>query len=398
MKILHTIFKHTSFAVLLVFVLLLTGCPAVNVRNDPARYASLEHMRVEAVDVKEARELTEGLSAPAQGLKSWNDLRFAIEQSLDFVQLRPAHATALVLPGDDRVPISWGDLRASLLRMLEILPYLDVNPGLLADEFTWLRLTPEFGFTGYYEPTIRADSHPGPIYRYPIYAMPKDLKPGKQYLDRHSIDRKQALAGKGLELAWVADDIDIFFLQIQGSGRLVYPDGKVRHVLYAGKNGHAYVPLGRVMRERGLLEPDNVNMNSIRTCLNENPSIKDELLDTNPSYVFFRLEDDGPVGSMGRILTPRVSLAIDPRVLPYGSLLFFNVDLPDQFGVHNRNTQALALPQDSGGAIKGRRIDLFMGAGNEAEHVAGHLNSEGTVYILMPVTGGSFTRYIEELE
>ncbi len=393
----------TRFTGLLpAFVMLATlcGCPgaALDVRKDSAYYADLTHMRVEMVPVEEARRLTQGLSAPAQGLKSWNDLTFAVRQSLDYINLRPAQATALVLPGRDKVSISWGDLRGSLLRMLEILPYLDVNPGLLADEFTWLRLEPEFGFTGYYEPTIKADYRPGPVYCHPIYALPRDLKPGKQYLDRHSIDRQNALAGHGLELAWAADDVDIFFLQIQGSGRLVYPDGKTRHILYAGKNGHPYVPLGRVMREQGLLAPDNVNMNSIRACLNDNPQRKDELLDTNPSYVFFRLEDEGPVGSMGRIITPRVSLAVDPRVLPYGSLLFFRVDLPDKLGVHNRNTQALALPQDSGGAIKGRRIDLFMGAGSEAEHVAGHLNSEGTVYILMPVEGGSFTRNIQELD
>lgn len=377
-------------------ILSLSGCGGgPNIRQS-GDYAPVENMRAEIVPAQEARRLTAGLSAQAQGLSSWNDLRFAITQSLEYTALKPADELAVTVPGHNPVRLTRGDLRKSLMRMLEILPYLDVNPGLLADEFTWLRLAPEFGFTGYYEPTIRADYKAGPLYRHPIYALPPDLKKGVPYLDRNAIDRGRALAGRGLELAWAQDDVDIFFLQIQGSGRLIYPDGKIRHVLYAGKNNQPYVPLGRVLAQEGLLEADEINMPSIRKCLAENPRRKAELMDRNPSYVFFRLEDEGPIGSMGRILTPRVSLAVDPRVLPYGSLLFFRVDLPDRFGVHNKDTQALALPQDSGGAIKGRRIDLFMGAGLEAEHVAGHLNSAGVVYILLPVDGGSFTHEIQE--
>lgn len=382
---------------LLILCLTLSACGGSNIRQS-GRFIPTEHMRAQIIPEEEARLLTQGLSAPAQGLKSWNDLHFAIQQSLEYTLLKPANEVAVTIPGQDGVSITRNDLRRSLERMLEILPYLDVNPGLLADEFTWLRISPEFGFTGYYEPTIRADYKAGPLYRHPIYALPPDLKQGVPYHDRNAIDRRKILSGRGLELAWVQDDVDIFFLQIQGSGRLVYPDGKVKHVLYAGKNNQPYVPLGRVLCDEGLLDPEKISMPSIRQCLIDHPQRKAELMDRNPSYVFFRLEDQGPVGSMGRILTPRVSLAVDPRVLPYGSLLFFRVDLPNRFGVHNEDTQALALPQDSGGAIKGRRIDLFMGAGLEAEHVAGHLNSEGIVYILLPVEGGSFTYNIEEVE
>lgn len=373
------------------------GCGQKNIR-DSGYYRQVENLRAEIINVEDARRFTQGLSAPAQGLSSWNDMKFALEQSLDYIRLKPADEVAIVLPGRNPVSITRGDLRKSLERMLEILPYLDVNPGLLADEFTWLRLSPEFGFTGYYEPTIRADYKRSAKYSHPIYALPSDLKKGVPYHDRNAIDRKKALTGRGLELAWVQDDVDIFFLQIQGSGRLVFPDGKVKHVLYAGKNNQPYVPLGRVLCDEGLLEPDNISMPGIRKCLADNPGRKAELMDRNPSYVFFRLEDKGPYGSMGRVLTPRVSLAVDPKVLPYGSLLFFRVDLPDKNGAHTRDTQALALPQDSGGAIKGRRIDLFMGAGSEAEHVAGHLNSAGVIYVLLPVEGGSFTRSIRELK
>lgn len=387
--------KKIILSIVILISLAMTGCGGKSIRES-ADYQTVEEMRADIINIEEARTLTQGLSASAQGFASWNEMSFAIRQSLDVIKLKPASEVAVVLPGQNPVQLTRGDLRKSLERMLEILPYLDVNPGLLADEFTWLRLAPDFGFTGYYEPSIKADYKRSEKYRYPIYGLPPDMKKGVPYHDRHAIDRRHVLAGKGLELAWVEDDVDIFFLQIQGSGRLLFPDGKIKHVLYAGKNNQPYVPLGRVMANKGLLKTEQISMPSIRKCLAENPARKAELLDCNPSYIFFHLKNEGPVGGMGRPLTPRMSLAVDPRVLPYGSLLFFRVNLPDSTGRHSRDTQALALPQDTGGAIRGRRIDLFMGAGEEAEHVAGHMNSVGVVYILLPVEGGSFTHTLHE--
>lgn len=348
-----------------------------------ALYASMDNFRLRVLRQSEARALAGNLDPGRQGLVSWNDLKFSLEQSLAYVIEMPEDDAAVIWPTRPQTRIRWKELRQTLTRLLELLPQLDENPHLLASEFRWLAFSPEFGFTGYYEPTINASYRPSPMYAYPLYARPPELKPGVRFLDRHSIDRKQALAGRGLELAWVRDDLDSFFLQIQGSGRLVFPDGKVKHVLYDGKNGHPYVAIGRVLREKGLLDENNVSMSSIRACLLDNPLQKSDVLDSNPSYVFFRLDDKGPYGGMGRILTPTVSIAVDPRVLPYGSLLFFNTRLPNQLGVHNRPFNALALPQDTGGAIKGRRIDIFMGAGLMAEQTAGFLNHEGTVYMLL---------------
>jgi membrane-bound lytic murein transglycosylase A len=360
---------------------------------DPAtrkqtNFAALDNLRATRLTADEARALAVKLDPAQQGMSSWNDLRFALEQSLSYVSLKPGGAAAAVFPTgqpEADLAVTWAELRGSLLRMLELLPYLDVNPGLLAEEFHWLELSPEFGYTGYYEPTLAASYRPGPMYAFPLYSKPRDLQPNQVFFDRRAIDRLHVLAGRGLELAWVSDELDAYFLQVQGSGRLMFPDGSVRHVLYAGKNGRPYVSLGAILRDKGLLDADKISMPSIRDRLLQLPEEKAALLDMNPSYVFFRLADAGPVGSMGSILTPRVSLAVDPRVLPYGSLVFFNTLLPDQMGEHKLPLYALGLPQDSGGAIKGRRLDIFFGAGKAAEHAAGHLNQEGSVYLLLPL-------------
>ncbi|MDL2314527.1 MltA domain-containing protein [Desulfovibrio sp. OttesenSCG-928-C14] len=370
---------------------------AEQIRTRTGRFTSLAGLRARSLRQNEARALARSLDPAKQGMKSWNDLRYALEQSLDFVLTKPAEAEAVALPTRPPTRISWGALRLSLARMIELLPFLDDNPALLAEEFNWLALSPDFGFTGYYEPTLNASYRPSPMFAFPIYATPPDLQKGVPYHDRHSIDRKGILSGRGLELAWVRDEMDVFFLQIQGSGRLVFPDGKIKHVLYAGKNGQPYVPLGAILRDKGLLDENNISMPTIRSCIVNNPEQKHELLDMNPSYVFFRLADQGPLGSMGRNLTPEVSLAVDPKVLPYGSMVFFNINLPNQAGVHNRNVSVLGLPQDSGGAIKGRRIDMFRGAGKAAEHIAGYLNTEGRVHILLAKPEGSYTRPITPL-
>ena len=177
--------------------------------------------------------------------------------------------------------------------------------------------------------------------------------------------------------------MDAFFLHIQGSGRLVFEDGSVHHVLYAGQNGQPYVSLGRVMRELDLLDPDNVNMRSIRDWLSANPGQNAELYDANPSYIFFRLAAKGPIGAMGRPLTPYLSTATARSVLPHGSLTFSVIPLPDAAGEPRRPFYGLTLPQDVGGAIKGHRVDLFFGAESEAAHLAGYLNSKGAVYVLV---------------
>jgi membrane-bound lytic murein transglycosylase A len=175
--------------------------------------------------------------------------------------------------------------------------------------------------------------------------------------------------------------LDAFFLHIQGSGRLRFADGSVSHALYAGNNNQPYVSLGKVLRDRGLIAPDKVNMQSIREYLLANPGRSAELYDANPRYVFFREAELGPVGAMGRPLTPYVSIATDRALLPHGSLVFAVFPLPDAVGRPERAFYGLTLPQDTGGAIRGNRIDLFCGAESEAAHVAGYLDWKGAVYL-----------------
>lgn len=328
----------------------------------------------------EALRLVRQLSPRHQGLSSWKDMDAAVRRSIAFASRRPASGTAISFPG---LSATWADIARSGETLLRLLPSLDANPGLLARSFRWVRLGPDFSFTGYYEPTLRAAKKPTGNLTMPLYRRPPDLRGKRPYYTRNQIDRKGALRGRRLEIAYV-DETDAFFLHIQGSGRLQFPDGSVSHVLYAGKNNRAYVSLGRVMKERGILPENGVNMKAIREYLARNPEERAELFDENPSYVFFRQEAYGPVGSMGSIVTPWVSLAVDRNVVPQGSVAMIVAPLPGPDGAHTRPFPALTLPQDSGGAIKGYRMDLFCGAGDEAAHVAGHLDVKGAVYILLP--------------
>ncbi|MEG2140981.1 MAG: MltA domain-containing protein, partial [Bilophila sp.] len=287
------------------------------------------------VSEEESRRLSKALSPASQGLPSWKSMTFAVDQSLAHTRAKPAKRVAF---GSSDVRITYGQMANALARLKTLLPLLDTEPELLATEFRWMRMGPDFGFTGYYEPEIPASPVRTERFKCPIYKTPPDLKKHRRgtYHTRHQIDCKGALRGRGLELAWVEDAVDVFILQIQGSGRLRYADGTVHYVLYDAQNGHKYVSLGRVMIDRGLLLREEVNMQAIRDWLRTHPESKTELLDTNPSYVFFKpggaalagnptsdtpsgkgnKAGNGSRGSMGRLLTPWVSVATDQGILP----------------------------------------------------------------------------------
>lgn len=373
----------------MVVLLNAAGCAKAPVTVAPAPHEAgygvplftpLESHAVQPLSDAEAMRLVRQLSPKAQGLGSWKDLDPGAARSLAYASSRPANGQALSFPG---LSVTWGDIARSMQRLRGLLPLLDANPDLLVRGFQWFRLGPDFSFTGYYEPTLTASRAPTAALPYPLYRRPPDLKPRKPYHTRNAIDRKGALRGRKLEIAYV-DETDAYFLHVQGSGRLKFADGETLHVLYAGKNNRSYASLGRIMRERGLLPDNGVNMQAIRKYLAENPDERAELFDRNESYVFFRPATSGPIGSMGHTLTPWVSLAVDRKVIPQGSLTMVVAPLPGPDGKHTRPFPALTLPQDSGGAIKGHRIDLFCGAGPQAEHIAGHLDVKGAVYILLP--------------
>ncbi len=365
---------------------LMCGCASYKPVADPEPpfiASPLDTAGVFPVSEAEALRLAASLPPEGQASASRQDMEFALEQSLKYVSSRPADRIALDRPG---LRITYGDMHRTLLRLRELLPRLAAEPELAAREFVWMRIGPDFGFTGYYEPTIPVSRVRTARFSHPLYKAPPELRryrrKGRPYHSRHDIDCKGVLRNRGLEIVWMEDPVDAFILQIQGSGRLVFPDGTVNYALYSAQNGRRYVSLGKVMKERGLLPEDGVSMQAIREKLAAcSPEERQALLDTNPSYVFFKLGTEGSFGSMGRILTPGVSVATDQRVLPNGLLTFMSVSLPVRDGT--RFFRGLMLPQDTGGAIRNNRVDLFLGNGPEAEFTAGRLDDTGTVFVLL---------------
>jgi membrane-bound lytic murein transglycosylase A len=249
--------------------------------------------------------------------------------------------------------------------------------------------------TGYYEPEIAGCRVRQPGCEVPVYAAPPDLLEANPatgergrgrmdetgayvlYYDRGEIE-DGALAGRGLEIAWAADAADLFFLQIQGSGRLRMADGTVMRIGYASQNGREYVAIGRLLRERGILQSP-ITMQAIRAWLRSHPEEGRALMRENKSYVFFReLTGPGPLGALGRPVTLRVTVAADPNFVPLGAPVLLTA-------MDNPIADGLWVAQDTGGAIRGaNRFDTFWGAGPEAATIAGGMSARGRAYLLLP--------------
>lgn len=237
-------------------------------------------------------------------------------------------------------------------------------------------------FTGYFEPALHGSLQPTARYRYPVYAPPEE----KENLpDRAAIDAG-ALAGKGLEIAWVDDPVALFFLQVQGSGRLLLDDGSQVRLGYAGKNGHRYHAIGRTLIERGELSKETVSAPAIVNWLHNHPRQMWEVMQTNPSYVFFRInEEEGPIGAEGVALTAERSLAIDKTLWPYGLPFWLETTVPAGETENDMPYRQLLIGQDTGGAIRGAvRGDIFFGYGKEAAYKAGHMKQQGGYVVLLP--------------
>ena len=240
--------------------------------------------------------------------------------------------------------------------------------------------------TGYYEPEFPASrTRTGP-YQTPLLRRPPPGRQSAAMPTRAQIVRG-ALARRGLEMLWVADPIDAFFLQIQGSGRARLPDGTIVRVTYDGQNGHPYVPIGRVLVNRGEMTIDEVSMQTIRTWLKSHPREAAAVMDQNPSYVFFRevrgtTAEQGPPGAMQVPLTPGRSVAVDRSLIPLGLPVFLDTHDALQPSLVWRR---LTMAQDVGGAIRGAtRADIFFGWGPDAEERAGRMRQPGTLYVLQP--------------
>lgn len=254
--------------------------------------------------------------------------------------------------------------------------------------------------TGYYEPEIAGVRTRRSGYDVPVYGVPDDLievdlglfsdalkgkrirgrVDGRQfvpYYDRTQIEQG-ALQGHAPVVAWAADPIEMFFLQVQGSGRLKGPDGQVVRIGYAGQNGRDYTGIGKLMKDRGLLGPGQTSMQGIVAWLRAHPDEGRAIMRENKSFVFFKeLNGAGPLGAMGYPVAGWTSVAADPKFIPLGAPLFLSMDRTDASG--------LWVAQDTGGAIKGpNRIDTFWGAGEEARAIAGGMSARGTAWLLLP--------------
>ncbi len=305
-------------------------------------------------------------------------------------------ASGLTRPEDWRLPCerarSWPEARAR---------------EFFAQQFAAVQVGDGRAFaTGYFEPEILGSRTRRPGFEVPVYGLPADLvrawpdnvppteRNGRPplgryddegrfvlYHDRAAIE-EGALAGKAPVIAWAADPVEFFFLQIQGSGRLRTPEGEVIRIGYAGQNGREYVGIGGVMRERGLLGegPGKYpgSMQGIMAYIRENPEEGRALMRLNKSWVFFReLEGDGPLGALGVPVRRETSVAVDPAFVPLGAPVWLDMD--------RREAGGLWVAQDTGGAIKGaNRFDTFWGAGEEARLVAGGMSARGRAFVLLP--------------
>jgi len=268
--------------------------------------------------------------------------------------------------------------------------------GFFYYDFDWLKVGDGHAFaTGYYEPEIAGSRTPQPGY-VPIYGLPPDLvrctRPdgttGRGRIDENGtcvpyFSRPEiedgALATQGIVLAWAKDAVDLFFLEIQGSGRIRFDDGSIMRVGYAGQNGRDYVAIGRLLRDRGILPPGGANMQAIKDWIRANPDQGRELMRENLSYVFFKeLTGPGPLGALNVPVTERSTVAADPSFVPLGAPIYLT-------DADRREVDGLWVAQDTGGAIKGpNRFDTFWGAGPEAVAIAGGMSANGQALILVP--------------
>lgn len=239
-------------------------------------------------------------------------------------------------------------------------------------------------FTGYFEPELDGSRYRSSRFRYPVYKMPPEARRTDQWLPRRDILSGDVMQGRGLEIAWVDDPVELFFLQIQGSGRIRLPDGSMIRVGYGGANGHPYKSIGKELVRRGVYNAHQVSAHVIKSWVRRNPVDGKELLFHNPSYVFFRevrkvAASKGPLGAMNRSVTPMRTIAADPAYTPLGAPVWVEKD-------GHMPLRRLMVAQDTGSAIKGaQRADIFVGTGDKAGEAAGTMKDPGRMVVLLPI-------------
>ena len=259
--------------------------------------------------------------------------------------------------------------------------------------------------TGYYEPTLKGNYYKTKKYKYPIYKLPNDLVKidladaypslanktlrGKliknkvvSYGSRQEIDSIDYRTSKSLKpICFVDDKIDLFFLHIQGSGKILLPNGKYIYVGYAGQNGYPYYSIGKEFIKRGLIKKEDISLETIKQWLKTHPQQADEIMNLNRSYIFFQVRSQGATGSLGTLLIPNRNIAIDKTIVPLGYPVFIQTTNP----ITQQPINKLVVAADTGGAIKGDiRADIFFGSGKIAQKLAGMMKNDGKLIIFVP--------------
>jgi membrane-bound lytic murein transglycosylase A len=406
MKINSPFYAKCALVLTIALAALISGCPAP-IKKPPEELPLVRRSTFSYPDFSDDLAL--------------DGLEHSILKSLDYLQKVPADRTYQF--GEDRFDAA--HLIKSLQHFLDFIRMNPSNKELKKFIRTNYHVYQSVGrnqrgevlFTGYYEPHLSGSLYKNEEYQYPIYALPTDLikidlsafnekykgesiigrytgQTVVPYHDRREIDGEDVLFGKAEPLVWVRDPVDVFFLQIQGSGKVFLNTGEVINVHYHGTNGRPYRSIGRLLIEEQKIPKEEMSMQKIRSYLQNHPEEMAPVLNHNPSYVFFKLESEGPLGYINVLLTPGRSVALDRRIFPPAALAYIQAKKPvvnsagqiDSWIDCNR----FVLNQDTGGAIRGPgRADLFWGNGPYAEIAAGHLAHTGKLYFLILKPGRS---------
>jgi len=385
----------------IVFTLVLFGCT-------PSAKKAVKENIIEPVSSWSLPEFSDDMG--------YNGLEHSILKSLSYLKKIPADREFVF--GQDRY-----NTDHMIVSLQQFLDFIQTQPSrqelnkFIQSNYRVYRSVGRDGwgevlYTGYYEPHLRGSLIRAEEYQFPIYSRPDDLiaidlslfsekytgqkiigrytdqKTVVPYYERSAIDTEGVLEGRAEVLAWVEDPVDIFFLQIQGSGKVYLDNGEVINVGYQTTNGQPYRSIGKLLIDEEKISVEEMSMQKIREYLNSHPEEMDTVFNHNPSYVFFTIEPDGPLGNINVKLTPGRSIALDRRIFPPAALAFIQTEKPvvDSTGqIHSwLPFTRFALNQDTGGAIRGPgRADLFWGNGPYAEIAAGHLKHTGELYFLV---------------
>jgi len=400
MKIKTSLYSKCAFVLTATLAVLLAGCPA------PIK-KPLQELALVRKSTFSYPNFSDDLA--------FDGLEHSILKSIAYLQKMPADRSYQF--GQDRIDAA--HLMKSLQYFLDFIRTNPSGPELKKFIRSHYNVYQSIGrdqkgevlFTGYYEPHLSGRLSADEEFRFPIYSLPTDIlkidlaafsdkykgetivgrytgETVVPYYERREIDEEEALADKAEPLAWLKDPVDLFFLQIQGSGKVFLDTGEVINVHYHGTNGRPYRAIGTLLIEEQKIPKEEMSMQKIRAYLHAHPEEMAAVFNYNPSYVFFKLESEGPLGYINVLLTPGRSIALDRRIFPPAALAFIQTQKPivDSAGQIDSWTDfsRFVLNQDTGGAIRGPgRADLFWGSGPYAEIAAGHLKHTGKLYFLI---------------